>query len=108
MLMYVILYVSDHARLTLKNRSDACQIFCIRQKHSYARLYITQMLFDKLLQQYGVFTRFWDFILPFSFKTRESDLVNAPFRFRQLESSVKSDGSLGSFGKPKTLSTLQI
>lgn len=32
-----------------------------------------------------MFSRFWDFLLPFSFKTRESDLTNAPLRFRKLE-----------------------
>lgn len=80
----------------LQQHADPCQIYCIRQKHSYARLYITKELFDQLLINYSVFSRIWDFLLPFSFKIRESDLVNAPFRFRQLE-HLKSP-ELGSFG----------
>ena len=75
---------------------DKCQIFYIRQKHSYARLYITRETFDELIKAYSVFTRIWDFLLPFSFKTQESDLGNAPFRFRQLETTKSSE--LGSFG----------
>ena len=80
-----------------KNCHDPCQIFCVRQKHSYARLYITREVFDHLLEAYQVFDRIWDFVLPFSFKTRESDLVNAPFRFRQLEPGRLPH--LGSFGR---------
>jgi hypothetical protein len=78
---------------------DLCQIFCIRQKHSYARLYITRELFDQLLSAYSVFSRIWDFVLPFSFKIKESDIGHAPFRFRQLGSNNVSSGLLGSFGK---------
>ncbi|KUJ21645.1 uncharacterized protein LY89DRAFT_729158 [Mollisia scopiformis] len=88
--------VSDFEAIqNFSHRADPCQIYCIRQKHSYARLYITKELFDQLLIAYSVFSRIWDFVLPFSFKTRESDLVNAPFRFRQLE-HLKSP-ELGSF-----------
>ncbi|KAK0111784.1 hypothetical protein ONS96_001053 [Cadophora gregata f. sp. sojae] len=77
--------------------TDQYQIFCIRQKHSYSRLYITRDLFDQLLHSYSVFQRFWDFIIPFSFKTRESDISHAPFRFRQLEHVLMSDLQPGSF-----------
>ncbi|KAF4635972.1 hypothetical protein G7Y89_g2100 [Cudoniella acicularis] len=65
---------------------DQCQIFYIRQKNSYSRLNISRTLFEQLVSEYSVFSRFWDFLLPFSFKTRESDLSNAPFRFRNLGS----------------------
>ncbi|KAH8651810.1 hypothetical protein BGZ60DRAFT_420312 [Tricladium varicosporioides] len=75
--------------------ADQCQIFCIRQKHSYSRLYITRSRFKELLHHYNVFSRIWDFLLPFSFKVRESDLVNAPFRFRNLE--PQNATTLGSF-----------
>ncbi|PVH74785.1 hypothetical protein DL98DRAFT_19703 [Cadophora sp. DSE1049] len=77
--------------------SDQYQIFCIRQKHSYSRLYITRALFDQLIHCYSVFQRFWDFIIPFSFKTRESDISHAPFRFRQLEPVLVGDLQPGSF-----------
>ena len=52
-----------------------------------------------MIEKYSIFDRIWDFMLPFSFKTRESDIGHAPFRFRQSEPVVfKPSGKLGSFG----------
>jgi len=79
--------------------SDPCQIYWIRQKNSYSRLYITRELFEQLLRAYSVFSRIWDFVLPFGFKTEESDIGHAPYRFRQLEPLMLPDSKLGSFGK---------
>ncbi|KAF8849199.1 hypothetical protein BDZ45DRAFT_243908 [Acephala macrosclerotiorum] len=79
------------------NQSDPCQVFCIHQKNSYSRLYITRELFERLINVYLVFDRIWDFVLPFSFKTRESDIGHAPLRFRQLEPVVVETSKLGSF-----------
>jgi hypothetical protein len=87
-----------------KHRWDPCQMFYIRQKHSYARLYISRELFDQLISVYSVFSRIWDFVLPFSFKTRESDIGHAPFRFRQLGPRILSGAKLESFGEPKICS----
>lgn len=56
-----------------------------------------------MLGAYSVFSRIWDFVLPFSFKTRESDISHAPFRFRRLGSGVVSDSKLASFGTPDML-----
>ncbi|TVY57550.1 hypothetical protein LCER1_G002864 [Lachnellula cervina] len=67
---------------------DPCHIFCIDQRNSYSRLHVTRELFQQLIDKYLIFDRIWDFILPFSFKTRESDIGHAPFRFRQSEPVV--------------------
>jgi hypothetical protein len=80
-----------------KEISERCQIFCIRQKNSYSRLYLSQEAFEQLLLAYSIFSRIWDFALQFNSKTRESDIGHAPFRFRQLD-PVLLDGCLGSYG----------
>lgn len=84
----------------LKELTDPCQIFYIGQKTSYSRLYITRDLFEEFLYSYSVFSRIWDFLLPFSFKTQESDIGQAPYRFRQLGPTSLPDMNLGSFGSP--------
>ncbi|TVY81366.1 Serine/threonine-protein kinase dkf-1 [Lachnellula suecica] len=77
---------------------DPCHIFCVGQRHSYSRLYISREIFEQLLDKYAIFDRIWDFVLPFSFKTRESDIGHAPFRFRQSESILnKTSMRLGTF-----------
>lgn len=77
---------------------DACHIFSISQKHSFARLSITQDLFGHLVDRYTIFDQIWGFVLPFSFKTRESDIGQAPLRFRQKEDVfIASKRNLGSF-----------
>ena len=84
-----------------KQLSDSCQIFYIRQKNSYSRLFITRNQFEELLYAYSMFPLIWDFILPFGFKTYESDIGHAPFRFRRLGPLSLPDGKPGSFGKSK-------
>jgi len=55
-------------------------------------------VFQDLLDTYSVFPRFWDFIPPFGFKTRESDIGCAPFRFRDQNVLGKENARLASFG----------
>jgi len=50
-----------------------------------------------LLKEYRVFKRIWDFVLPFSFKTSESDIGHAPIRFHVR--SPSRDGKPASFGR---------
>jgi len=83
----------------LAQLSDSCQIFSIRQKNSYSRLYVTRDQFEELLYAYSIFSLIWDFMLPFSFKTHESDIGHAPIRFRQLGPLSLPGGKPGSFGK---------
>ncbi|KAH9208411.1 hypothetical protein DL95DRAFT_449866 [Leptodontidium sp. 2 PMI_412] len=76
-------------------QTNSCQIFCISQKSSYDRLRITQELFHQLVTTYSMFPSIWDFMSPFGFKTRKSDIGDAPFRYRQREHN--GVGVLGSF-----------
>ncbi|KAH8817013.1 hypothetical protein F5884DRAFT_241855 [Xylogone sp. PMI_703] len=82
---------------TIRNAPDSCQIFCIKQRNSYSRLQITRELFTQLLESYWVFPRFWEYTRSFGFKTKENDLINAPFEFRQRQSAIKPDNELKSF-----------
>jgi hypothetical protein len=72
----------SHSR---KQYRAPCQIFYIRQKHSYSRLYISRELFDHIIGVYSAFSHIRDFVLPFSFKTRDGDIGHAPFDFGGLE-----------------------
>lgn len=81
---------------------DVCQIYCIHQKNSYSRLNVTCETFSRLIRAYGIFERFWDIVLPFSFRTRESDVGHAPFRFRQSQPILVKDATLGNFGTKTT------
>ncbi|KAG0646847.1 3-phosphoinositide-dependent kinase 2, partial [Hyphodiscus hymeniophilus] len=76
--------LTQHRIPRMVRRYQNAQIIYIRQKNSYSKLYITRILFEELLQAYSIFPRIWDFMLPFSFKTYESDIGHAPFKFRRL------------------------
>lgn len=81
----------------IKHAWDICQVITVRQKHSYARLDISKAFFEQLLKEYNVFRRIWDFVLPFSFKTSESDIGHAPIRFHVR--TPKKNGKPAAFGK---------
>lgn len=91
---------------TCKEHPDLCQIFAIYQKNSFSRLYITRELFESLLSAYSIFSRIWDFILPYHFRTRQSDVGNAAFRYRQHESVMSGSPGIGTFGKTYSFSLL--
>lgn len=66
-------------------------------------------MFEDLIVDYTIFDRIWDFVLPFGFKTRESDIGHAPFRLRQCEPLLsKSSLRLGSFGMAHSCFIMQI
>jgi hypothetical protein len=56
-------------------------------------------MFEELLYVYSIFTRIWDYIEPFRFKTGESDMGQAPFRLQQFEPTFLPGTVLGSFGE---------
>ena len=91
----------SHGRLNfahiIKHARDICQVITVRQKHSYARLDISKGFFEQLLKEYKVFRRIWDFVLPFSFKTTESDIGHAPIRFHVR--NPRRENKPASFGK---------
>ncbi|CAG8978316.1 hypothetical protein HYALB_00005902 [Hymenoscyphus albidus] len=62
---------------------DTFQIFYIGRKNSHTRLKISRTFFRQILLTYNVFDRIWDFMLPFGFRTRDSDIEHAPIRFHQ-------------------------
>lgn len=78
--------------------ADPYQLYYISQKRSYSRLRVTHNLLQHAFNAYTIFPSAWDFIVPFGFKTRESDIGTASCKFQQNEPLVCSDGSLGSFG----------
>lgn len=87
--------------LTTERNVGTCAKGSIFAKSTHIHgLYISRELFDQLISVYSVFSRIWDFILPFSFKTREIDIGHAPIRFWQLGASIGSNGKLESFDEP--------
>jgi hypothetical protein len=82
-----------------KAQLDMCQIFGISRKNSYSRLNITHELFERLIYTYSIFPSIWDFVLPFRFQVRDSDVGNAPIKFRQTGQLPLSSPKTASFGK---------
>ncbi|KAH7386569.1 hypothetical protein BKA64DRAFT_646116 [Cadophora sp. MPI-SDFR-AT-0126] len=74
---------SIHKMQYYAEQRKAYQIFYVGQKRSYSRLNITRKLFQHFVAAYSVFPIIWDFVQPFGFKVRHSDMDNPPFTVHQ-------------------------
>lgn len=82
-----------------KAEPDPFQIFCVRAKTSYSRLYISQRMFEQLLSAYSIFTGIWEFLAPFGFKTRDLDTGQTCFKFQNICNDHFGGMNGSSFGK---------
>ena len=82
----------------VKETPDRCQLFYIGRRNSSSRLDISRSLFEELCRSFDIFSSIWDFLAPFGFKSRSSDIGQAACKFRQKESIFLPNGGLGSFG----------
>ncbi|KAI9801453.1 MAG: hypothetical protein M1833_002685 [Piccolia ochrophora] len=74
-------HVEDIARAAAHR--TRMQVFLVRQRRTFTRLFASRKLFDALLHNYKVFPRFKDQALSFGAKRREDDVGPPPFRCRK-------------------------